>query len=197
MVTMPTVPVEAHGIPTTLGLPDASDGFYVPIRLRLQADNDLLTAFYRLRYYIKGIPNPPNNNPVIAGIFMPPPNVNTCTLDLPPLVEGTPFPVHSGQKLTLCAVANGAESYKVLGEGAPQTVIETLSVSWFSTGGSFSDDVTGADTPDAGSNGTIRPNTTFTADTHLPATGSTIDVWAVVRDERGGTAITHRALVLQ
>src|SRR5262249_43942331 len=111
--------------------------------------------------------------------------------------EGAPLVVHSGEQLTLRAtfMPDSAEIYAVLDGGAsgpPMRMIkETLSVSWVSTAGTFTAAGSGADVPD-----TILHLAPPHKDSplRLPPSGSAIDLWAVARDERGGTDYLHTTL---
>jgi hypothetical protein len=107
------------------------------------------------------------------------------------LVEGTPLPVRAGDTVVLRALFTPGddEVYPVLASLNPPALCEArelLTFSWYATGGTFSDDVTGEATPD----------THLALDKHLPSAGGLIDVWLVGRDERGGTDFLHRALRL-
>jgi len=109
------------------------------------------------------------------------------------LDPANPPVVHDGDQLDLRALVTpeSSEMYMVYDGDPrttpPRTVYETVNMSWFTTAGELSDDVTG----DA------KPNTTLTLDTHQPASGSTIDLWVVARDERGGSDVLHRTLLFQ
>jgi hypothetical protein len=164
-----------------LGPPDSTGGIYLPIRARVRAGADGLDAVYRLRL-AQGTSR--NHNPRLAGVF-----VLDAGGTLTPLEETSPRDVPRGQALTLRSTftADSAETYTITGQGSPRTVTEILRVSWFATGGSFSEDTTGGD----------KPDTVFKADQHLPPAGSTIDVWIVGRDERGGGGFLHRRLILR
>ena len=105
-----------------------------------------------------------------------------------------PRAVHAGDALTLRAdfTEDSAESYVVQeprGNEPPlvHPIVETLSVSWFSTAGTIA----------AAASGGQRPDVTLKFDAHLPASVALVDLWAVGRDERGGTSYLHRTLDLQ
>jgi hypothetical protein len=167
--------------PQTFGPPDASGGIYLPLRLDAQAGADKLSAAYRLRLARGGAPN---QNPKLADVQIVPASGAPASLD-----EATPLEVHSGEKVTLRAAfaAGSAETYQVVEPGQTKTVSELLNASWYATAGSWSEQVTGE----------AKPDTVWTADVHLPAAGSRIDVWIVGRDERGGTDLLHRVFVLR
>ncbi len=105
-----------------------------------------------------------------------------------PLDEASPLEVHAGDAITLQAqfTAGSAEAYQSAVAGQSATVTEILRVSWFATGGSLSEPVTGQ----------AKPNTIWRANTHIPPSGE-IDLYAVGRDERGGTDYLHRRLILR
>ncbi|MGZ3441640.1 MAG: hypothetical protein ACXVDD_19100, partial [Polyangia bacterium] len=69
----------------------------------------------------------------------------------------------------------------------PRTATETVRISWFTTAGSFDNDVTGV----------AKPDTTLTLDKHLPAADTLIDLWVVARDERGGIDVKHATLMFR
>jgi hypothetical protein len=161
-----------------LGQPDSTGGVYLPLVARVSTDADSLTATYRLRLAQS---TTVNHNPTIATVFV------VSDAGNPTLDEGVPLIVHAGDQVTLGdSFADGsAESYMSPAAGA--VVTETLTTSWFCTAGQFSVDKTGGQ----------QPTTVLRLDANLPAVGSTIDLWAVGRDERGGTDYVHRTLQLQ
>ncbi len=78
-----------------------------------------------------------------------------------------------------------AESYPVF-DVASQTLStqrEAMRVSWYATGGAFADERTGR----AGDDLTDDSDNVFTA----PTTLGTVDLWAVLRDDRGGVGWSH------
>ena len=81
------------------------------------------------------------------------------------------------------AVADGSvETYPPPLGGAP--VPEMLRTSWFSTAGKFSNER--SEGPQA--------STVLELDELLPQPGNPIDLFAVIRDDRGGTDYVQRAL---
>lgn len=179
--------------PSMLGLPDQTNGFYLPVRARLDAGGSSLVAFYSLRIFLGSLtPNTPNRNPSLTGIFTVPSADAGAAADTP-LDEANPPVVHDGDALALRALLtpDSQESYVVFdGDPAttpPRMVTETVRISWFATAGEFSNDTTGVD----------KPDTTLTLDKHQPPSGTTIDLWAVARDERGGSDVLHRTLAFQ
>jgi len=168
-------------VPSEFGPPDASGGLYLPVVLHASSASGAVAAAYGLRLAQGG--ETPNQNPQLTGIFLVPSSGAPTPLD-----EATPLEVHAGDALTLEAEfsADSAETYAGA-PGQPATLTEILSASWFATGGSFSEAVTGLP----------KPDTVWSANQDLPPVGSTIDLWVVGRDNRGGTDWLHRTLVLR
>ena len=176
-----------------VGLPDQTNGFYLPVRVKLAADGNELVAFYQLRIFLGALtPNPPNQNPTLTGIFTVP-SADAGAADEVALDDATPLVVNDGEQLNLRAhVADGSDESYVVFDGdprttPPRTVTENIRISWYTTAGEYSDDVTGI----------AKPDTTLKLDKHQPASGSTIDLWVVARDERGGSDVLHRTLLFQ
>lgn len=195
-VTMPT-PSSAK----SLGLPDASGGLYLPLVAQVAAGLDSLVATYGLRVNLTG--EPANQNPTLSGVYTVVPGPGSAADagdagagDVVTAIDpATPLPVHSGDVLTLRAsfAAGSVETYQILptssaGGTAARTVTETLTVAFLATAGTVS----------GGTSGVDRPDRILTLDpAHLPAPGTTIDLWAIGRDERGGASFLHRTLLLQ
>ncbi|HEY1585830.1 MAG TPA: hypothetical protein VGH63_09105 [Polyangia bacterium] len=176
------VTVPSYG---ALGPPDITGGVYLPFRIHLATSVAALDGVYRLR-----APDgqPSNHNPTLAGLFVVT-DADAGAAGGTALDESTPYPVHSGDTLTLVAsfTADSVESYTVMLPGAPpRPTSETLSVVWFSTAGRLRHETTGADVAQ-----------TFRLDRDLPPSGSLIDLWIVGLDERGGADLAHRTLLLQ
>jgi len=175
--------------PSDLGLPDSTGGVYLPLIARATAGDGGLSFGYRLRLATGG---PRNQNPALASVVhdqVHPKGAGTGAPDQP-FDEETPIASSAGQEVTLRAAfaAGSAETYDVVIPGSPtRTVTETLSISWFATGGSFTEDVTSPGEPD----------TKLRLDERVPPPGSTMDLWIVGRDERGGADFLHRTLVVQ
>jgi hypothetical protein len=196
-VTMPNV------TPAQLGRVDASGGFYVPLVANLTAGSATLTAVYSLRLNL-GLP--PNQNPIVTDIATivgsgPDGSIGDGgAATITPLDPANPLTVHRHDVLTLRAVfaPGSVETYDVY-YGDPRTTpprqtTEQLSVAWFSTAGLWARTSSGDEVADQ----------TLTFDDvkngpspHLPASGSTVDIWAVARDERGGASWLHRTVVYQ
>ncbi len=179
--------------PSMVGLPDSTDGVYLPVRVQLDADGNELAALYGLRIFLGPLsPNPPNGNPMLTGIFHVP-SADAGADEQTALDDAMPLEVHAGDQVPLRALVTpeSSEPYLVY-DGDPRTtpprmVTETIRISWFSTAGSFSNDVTGVP----------KPDTTLTLDKHLPPSGSAVDLWVVARDDRGGADALHRTLVFR
>jgi hypothetical protein len=192
VVTMP-----ADASPKTLGIPDATGGLYVPVKVRATMGDQTLDTVYGLRLSLPGI-EPLNHNPTIASAALVPPApdaspTNTTELSTDPTA---PTPVAAGGEptLRLTLTPDSFEIYPQLTGTPPHTTIvmtkEQPRFFWYADAGIFTNDVTGAE----------RPDTQLKLDDskhHAPGAGARINVMVVVRDERGGTAFTHRYLVVQ
>src|SRR5262249_6564358 len=107
-----------------------------------------------------------------------------------PFYGGTPIPIGTGQESTLPAefTPGSAESYDADIPGTPtRTSAEAQSVDQFGTDGSFTEDLTSPDQTD----------TKLRFDERVPPPGTTIDLWIVGHDERGGADFLHRTLIVQ
>jgi hypothetical protein len=180
--------------PAVLGLPDSSFGVYLPIRVDFSASGDGGTdsgsAFYRLRLGL-GL-QPPNQNPIIddvLGVALPDVNASLGKQPSPqPFSEATPIEVgtREGVRLQAGIDPQSDETYLVpTSETTTQMVTEQLRAVWYASAGDFNNPVTGLS----------KPDTTFKLDNYQPSSGSLIDLWVVVTDERGGQAISHRSLL--
>lgn len=160
-----------------LAAPDATDGVYLPIVLHLRSGGETLDGVYRLR--LSNGERAPNQNPVLLGI------------------EGlSQYPdsqleVRRGTEWTIRAFYSelSKEPYftpPVRPGDEPQHHYEFLTTQWFATGCVFSTPITGG-----------AAYTSFKVEDPLPPPGGIIDLWAVLHDERGGTAMEHRQLRLQ
>ena len=185
--TMPAV------TPEMLGLPDASNGWYLQVLLRLDADGRSQLGVYGLRLYLGALtPNAPNQNPVLTGIYHVP-SADAGAEDQTALDDAAPLEVHAGDEVALRALVTpeSQETYVVYDGDPrttpPRTVTETVRISWFTTAGEFSEDVTGVP----------KPDTTLKLEKHLPPSGTPIDLWVVARDERGGEDALHRTLLFR
>jgi len=162
----------------SLGAPDATGGVYLPLVAAVDASPQTLTAVYRLRLADVA---PANTNPTIADVFSIDATGARSALD-----ATAPTPVRTGEALTLTVTftPDSAQTY-IAADGTVTT--EALTTSWFCTAGDLSFEKTSA----------TQPETVLHLDQRLPATGTQIDLYAVARDERGGTDFAHRTLLLQ
>ncbi|HVT09155.1 MAG TPA: hypothetical protein VHO67_16960 [Polyangia bacterium] len=179
-----TIPFVMPPVPAaSLGGPDATGGVYLPLVAEVDASPQAaspgsITAVYRLRLAEAG---PANANPIIAGVFSVDAAGAMTALD-----PTAPTPVQAGEALSLTVTftPDSAQSYTAAG-GAVTT--ERLTTSWFCTAGNLSFQKTSA----------TQPVTVLHLDQRLPSSGAQIDLYAVARDERGGTDFAHRTLLLQ
>ncbi|HVY41000.1 MAG TPA: hypothetical protein VHM31_23835 [Polyangia bacterium] len=179
-----TIPFVMPQVPAaSLGGPDATGGVYLPLVAAVGASPQTgstgsLTAVYRLRLADAG---PANTNPSIADVFSVDAAGAMTALD-----PTAPTPVRAGEALSLTVTftPDSAQSYTAA-DGA--TTTERLTTSWFCTAGNLSFQKTSA----------TQPVTVLHLDQRLPASGAPIDLYAVARDERGGTDFAHRTLLLQ
>ncbi len=157
---------------------------YLPIVVHARSSGDAIDAVYRLRARVLAPPGCTIEPPYRPGCT---PNNNPAFVGIDPLgPEDPPQPAHSGQIWGLLAkYASGGEEYAIPGSTNP-TAFERLTTQWFATAGSFPNQPVG---------GTAVQK--FTLDRALPPSGGAIDLWVVGHDERGGTAMLHRAFVLQ
>jgi hypothetical protein len=181
-------------------LPDASGGFYVPVRLRVSSGNQMVTAFINVRW-AAGF-EPPNHNPTLTGIDYVVTGSNGelpdmgQMVDTQPIVDGTPLDVPLGGKVRLRALdAPGSAETYVTFVGSPtsgmtQTVTEQIRFLWYTTAGKLSPDVTGEKAPD-----TMLDTTKYTD--ALAGDSDIVDIWLVALEERGGTDFLHRQVHLR
>ena len=170
--TMPAVTADV------LGAPDITGGVYLPLVGDVRGASAAVAAVYRWR--LAGAA-PANTNPVLAAVYRRDGSGAMVPLDL-----AAATPVAAGDALSLgVTFADGSAQDYTRADGAPVT--ELLTTSWFCTAGTLSFEKTSA----------VQPETVLHLDQRLPPAGSTIDLWAVARDERGGTDFAHRVLLLQ
>ncbi len=170
--TMPAVDA------ATLGAPDVTGGVYLPLVGDVRDAGGGLAAVYRWRVAGSGAANA---NPAIATVYRLDPSGTAVALD-----QASPVPVAAGDALSLGTTfaAGSAEPYTRV-DGTEVT--ELLTTSWFCTAGTLSVEKTSA----------VQPETVLRLDQRLPPSGSAIDLWAVARDERGGTDFAHRVLLMK
>ncbi|HXU62768.1 MAG TPA: hypothetical protein VN962_13755 [Polyangia bacterium] len=170
--TMPPVSVEA------LGGPDVTGGVYLPLVADVRDATGAVSAVYRWR--LAGSVSP-NANPALASVYRLDAAGGMVALD-----PGAPTAVAAGDALSLgVTFADGSAQDYTRADGA--TVTEILTTSWFCTAGTLSFEKTSA----------VQPETVLHLDQRVPPSGSSIDLWAVARDERGGTDFAHRVLLLK
>lgn len=182
--------------PATLGVPDYTLGVYVPIRVDMQVGERIEKIVYRLRQQVP-TSTPANTNPAFVGLFQSRAEAgkDAGTDDVAALPSEEPlttiglddelrlrarFADGSSEELRVVAVAD---------DGTPSQEIskESLRVSWFTTYGELSSAATGDDTDTTLSfrDETRRPPAP------VPEAGAIVDLWAVGRDERGGTTVSR------
>jgi hypothetical protein len=169
--------------------PDATGGYYQPIRLDLDANQAifrerlhcdlagaslLLSQEFRTRYT-------PNQNPALAAL-------SAFVGDQLVSLDGLP----AGQRIRLVATwsPDSAETFPVF-DAVSQTLAdqrEALWLSWFITAGTFDDSTTGraADDPTAWSENAWQS----------PGVTGTVFLWLVLHDSRGGTNFAAYALTV-
>jgi hypothetical protein len=192
MVTMP-----ADAGPKTLGIPDATGGLYIPVKVRATMGKQTLDTVYGLRLSLPAF-EPTNHNPKIATASLVDPPLDASPMNVTELSTDptAPTPVAFGSEptLRLMLTPDSFEVYPQLTGVPPNTKIvmtkEKPRFFWYADGGYFSDDITGSELPDT--------RLKLDDSKHRPARrGDHINVIVVVRDDRGGTAFTHRYLVVQ
>ena len=167
-----------------LGAPDATGGVYLPLVAAVDSEAEAVTAVYRVRLGDAANSDPNNSsntNPTIAGVFSVDASGAMTALDptAPTLV-----PTGGAVTLTVTFAPDSAQTYTAA-DGRVTT--EVLTTSWFCTAGNLSFEKTSA----------TQPQTVLHLDQRPPAAGAQIDLYAVGRDERGGTDFAHRTLLLQ
>jgi len=190
-----------------LGLPDATLGLYLPLRVWISFPGDAaplnqnpLKVFYRLRLHIAQFtangqtivnPSKPNQNPGLSGIFQeigPDGGMTDLQLD-----ENGVLEAKAGSKVTLrtYVTAGSDEPYLAL-SGDPSSMMlmpqtEEPRFFWYAAAGRYSEDVTGEPKPDT--------ELDLGDGKHYAPTGEPFDIWVVVHEERGGVAWKHAQIV--
>jgi len=171
--------------------PDATGGFYQPLRVTLQAASGTDIAF-QLERITCMLANAPidvtrtfnltytaNLNPLIDHVTMDPDGAATPIVGAGAAGGVT---VKSGATMTLelAWAADVPESYPVwdLASRTLQTHRESLRVSWFASAGSFPKDATGR--------GEEEPELFARNDWTAPPVNGDVHFWVVLRDSRGG-----------
>jgi hypothetical protein len=169
------VPALADLDPATVSLPDASGGVYLTVRLVAHHASDPdLVALYRLRLQLGQ--DSLNTNPSFDGVPL---------LDGKPWAEGDIRMAEPGAKLDLEAhwTDGSVEDYTfTLPDQPTQSGTETLSFAWFNDGGEI-------DPTHTGGAGKFQTDWTLPADA-MP--GTTLNLWVVLRDNRGGSTWLSR-----
>jgi hypothetical protein len=190
-----TMPADAG--PSTLGVPDVTGGFYIPVRVRAQMGDQRVDTVYGLRLSLPQL-EPMNHVPVIASAALVGEPLDASPMMVSELSADpnapTPVAANSEPTFRLTLTPESFEVYPQLTGAPPNTTItmatEKPRFFWYADAGQFTEDTTGADQPD----------TQLKLDDsqhHRPAIGDRINLFVVVHDDRGGTTFTHRYLVVQ
>ena len=191
----PETPPPMKGQPPTRPAdPDTTGGFYQPVRVTWQSDAGPALAFAleRITCPLANAPTDiagqfastyvPNNNPVLSDLLLDPAGAAT-SLYAPGQAPGPQTAtISAGQKLTLQAdfSDDSAETFLVWNVLTLTLDMqrESLSLSWFATGGVFEHDATGRSQTET---------ETFTQNVWTaPMTPGPVYLWTVLRDDRGG-----------
>jgi len=201
----PSVPQPTNGQPSIRPRdPDVTGGYYQPLRVELlvpevlrrvgMSTGDSLISFLLQRIQC-GLANAKlpdvlqynrdytlNNNPVLASLTVQ--GLGAAPVDVPATpVAGAPITVGTGQTISLVAnwPAGSVERYPALDVVTQQLVYhwESMRVSWYATGGSFTHDITGR--------GENENETTFAEKTWKSNTPGLVHMWLVLHDARGGS----------
>ncbi len=182
--------------------PDATGGFYQPVRARLGADGAESIAFALERIKCRLTNAPPdltgqfndmyklNQNPTIAGLTLDPDGgpvslfarAPMAAAPLPPTAPATWVGANSPYDLEVSWSADSPEAFPVWNISTRTIDLhrEAISVSWYATDGTFEHDRTGRSESET----ELTTRNRWTA----PATTTTMNVhfWIVLRDSRGG-----------
>jgi hypothetical protein len=179
--------------------PDATGGFYLPVRLR-SAGDEWSAALQRIVCQPSGVTESVSNafstgyvlneNPAVSSLALVKADGRTTTIppDAPSAEPG--ITVSTGVATTLqvgwpgcpatVGACNGAETYVYIDPTSKQiaTGRESIVASWYATGGSF-------DLDRVGRSGT---DTATTAENHwtAPTSAGVVHLWVVLLDARGG-----------
>jgi len=186
--------------------PDATGGYYVPVRADTQASDgtDLLAfAFERIQCNLANAPADvarmynmtylPNVAPVIADVVLDPDGAPVTLLAANGASpDGLVVPSGVAVTLRLAWTPQSAETYVRYDAGSRALITprEALRVSWFTTAGAYAHDRTGrtGDEPD------VTTDNVWTAP--VVATPALVHFWVVLRDERGGVDFTSFELTV-
>ncbi|HSY41192.1 MAG TPA: hypothetical protein VLA79_16750 [Polyangia bacterium] len=191
----PETPPPVKGQPPTRPAdPDTTGGFYQPVRATWQSDAgpELAFALERITCPLANAPTDiagqfastyvPNNNPTVADLMLDPAGAMTSLYVARQTAAPQAATVSAGQKVTLQADF-GADSAETFVHWNVSTLSldmqrESLSLSWFATGGAFEHDATGRSQSEM---------ETFTQNAWTaPTTSGPVYFWTVLRDDRGG-----------
>jgi hypothetical protein len=166
-------PPAAGSAPNRAADADASGGYYQPMRVRLDAQTDVAFGHARLRC---ALPSAPVE---IARVF----SERYVANQNPQLSEfAATNAIAAGSAVELRAAWDAAarEAY-ILYDPVDVTLLdvrESLEVAWFATAGSFSAERSLAE-----------PGATFVSTSwSAPSAPGTVHLWAVLRDDRGGSS---------
>jgi hypothetical protein len=176
----PQVPPQPAGQPPFAPrAPDATGGYYQPVRVDFQGDASI--ALERIEC------SPPGASLDLAAQFeqLYTPNRNPSLAELTAAVEGQPVQlgaVPAGASVTFTAgwTPDSPESFPVV-DAFNQLLVfhrEALTVSWYATAGVFRDERTGRAEEDL----SLQTSNSWTA----PPTPGEVHAWIVLRDSRGG-----------
>jgi hypothetical protein len=182
--------------------PDITGGFYVPVRATLSADGETSLAFALERLTCKLANAPveivgaymdmakPNENPTIASLTLQAGSTPVALFTQGQAGARAAATVAPGSTVNLEAAWTEAtpETYPVfnLVTAALDMHRESLSVSWFATGGSFVHDRTGRGETEP----ELATDNTWTA----PETPGLVHLWVLLRDARGGVDFAEAAI---
>jgi hypothetical protein len=179
--------------------PDATGGYYLPVRVKL---SDLATGDVAGFAFERITCNPANANadtigqylaqyqankdPGIAGTDLVTSSVGTTNLD----TAAQTVSVLPGETVDFVATftAGSAETFPIIAPGGDslKSLTESLHMSWFATAGSFVHDRTGV--------ASTETATSTTNTWKAPDETAVVYVWLVLRDSRGGTAFKSYTL---
>jgi hypothetical protein len=182
--------------------PDVTGGYYVPVRATLAAEGDTSLAFSLERLTCKLANAPveiagtymemakPNQNPTIASLTLQADTTSVALFTQGQAAAPAAAAVAPGATVNLEAAWTEAtpETYPVfnLVTAALDMHRESLSVSWFATGGSFVHDRTGR--------GETEPELTTDNTWTAPETPGLVHFWVLLRDARGGVDFAEASI---
>ena len=156
VVTMP-----GDASPKTLGVPDASGGFYIPVEVRATMGTQRLDTVYELRLSLPGI-EPQNHNPTIASASLVDAPLDASPMNVTELSTDptAPTPVAAGSEptLRLTLTPDSFEVYPQITGTPPNTTIvmttEQPRFFWYADAGIFTNDTTARTNPTRSSSST-------------------------------------------